>query len=150
MAEVFSIAPAAARPLWFLGGIGTLLLAILLLFGFFAYSSRNTTFVLTDDGLAIRGTMYGRTLPWSSLRVEEAHAVDLRESTELRPTLRTNGLGLPGYQAGWFRLRRGKGLLFVTDPSRVVAVPTTEGYVLVASVGDPEAFLEALRRRSAP
>ena len=146
MPEVFTIAPASAKPLWFLGGIGAMLLGLLLLFVYFGYSSRGTRFVLGPDGLSIRGTFYGRTVPWSSLEVEQARMVDLAEERELRPTLRTNGIGLPGYRAGWFRLSRGvKGLLFVTDPSRVVAIPTRDGYTLLLSVSDPGGFLQALR-----
>jgi Bacterial PH domain len=149
MPDVFAIAPASTKPLWFLGAIGVLLLGLLLLFAFFGYSSRATRFVLSSEGLAIRGTLYGRTVPWSRLEVDQARVVDLREERELRPTLRTNGLGLPGYRAGWFRLpNRGRGLLFVTDPSRVVAIPTREGYTLLLSVAEADAFVEALRREA--
>ena len=44
-------------------------------------------------------------------------------------------------------IRDGKigSLLFVTDPSRVVAIPTRDGYTLLLSVSDPGAFLQALR-----
>lgn len=148
MTEVFTIAPASARPLWW---IAIILVPLVLLFSFFAYSSRATRFELSPEGLAIRGTLYGRKLPWSKLEVAEARIVDLKTDTDYQPTLRTNGFGLPGYQAGWFRLRReGRGLLFVTDRSRVVAIPTRNGYTLLLSVRDPEAFLEALQRAAPP
>ena len=147
MSDVFTIAPASAKPLWVLAAIGALLVSLLLAFGYFAYASRATRFELSASGLAIRRTAYGRKLPWSSLDVERARVVDLRSTPELQPTRRTNGIGLPGYQAGWFRLReRGRGLLFVTDPSRVVEVPTREGYTLLLSVREPEAFVDAIRK----
>ena len=146
MTEAFTIVPAPPKALWALAAIAALLLAVLALFAFFAYSGRATQFVVSADGLAIRRTLYGRTIPWPSLAVAQARVVDLRETSELRPTLRTNGVGLPGYRAGWFRLReRGRALLFVTDPSRVVALPTREGYTLLLSVRRPEAFLAAVR-----
>lgn len=147
MDQVFTIEPASTRPLWVLAVIAAFLLALLLLFGFFAYSSRNTRFEVTPLGLDIRGTLYGRSIAWADLDVEQARTVDLREASELQPTLRTNGVGLPGYQLGWFRLRRqGRGLLFLTDRSRVVALPTRAGYTILLSVHEPDAFLEALRR----
>lgn len=150
MTEVFTIAPGSSKALWIIAAISPLLFALLLLFAFFVYSSRATRFELIAEGLAIRRTLYGRTIAWSSLEVEQARIVNLRDSYDLQPTLRTNGLGLPGYQAGWFRLRReGKGLLFVTDPSRVVALPTREGFTLLLSVRDPAGFAEALRRAAA-
>ena len=147
MTETFTIAPAASKALWSIAAVAVLLLALLLLFGFFALSSRATRFELSPEGLAIRRTLYGRTVPWPSLDVARARVVSLRDAPELQPTLRTNGLGLPGYQAGWFRLRReGRGLLFVTDPTRVVALPTRDGYTLLLSVREPATFLDALRR----
>ena len=147
MAEVFSMPAAPSRALWVLAATGALLVGLLLLFGYFALASRATRYELSPAGLAIRGTLYGRTLPWSSLGPADARIVDLATTPELQPTLRTNGLGLPGYQAGWFRLRRaGKGLLFLTDRSRVVVIPTRLGYTLLLSTSEPERFLATLRR----
>jgi hypothetical protein len=146
MVEVFSIPAAPGRSLWFLAAIGALLLALLLLFGYFAFSSRATRYEVSPDGLAIRGTFYGRQVPWNSLIPAEGRVVDLAVTPDLQPTLRTNGLGLPGYQAGWFRLRRaGKGLVFLTDRSRVVVVPTKLGYTLLLSAAEPERLLAAMR-----
>jgi hypothetical protein len=55
------------------------------------------------------------------------------------------GTGLPGYRAGWFRLRNGeKALLYLTDANRAVYIPTTAGYGVLFSPVDPEAFLAAL------
>lgn len=147
MTEVFAMPPAPARALWLLAAVAALLLGLLLLFGYFAVASRTTRYELSPAGLAIRGTLYGRTLPWSDLVAAEARVVDLSATPELQPNLRTNGIGLPGYQAGWFRLRRaGKGLLFLTDRSRVVAIPTRLGYTLLLSAVEPERFVESLRR----
>jgi hypothetical protein len=56
------------------------------------------------------------------------------------------GTGLPGYAAGWFKLRNGaKALLYVTDRSRVARIPTTEGYLVMVSVNDPAALIAQLR-----
>jgi hypothetical protein len=55
------------------------------------------------------------------------------------------GTGMPGYQAGWFRLRNGdKALLYLTDRSKAVYVQTTEGYGVVVSPSEPDKFLSAL------
>lgn len=150
MSEVFTIVPASARPLWFLAAIGALLLSMLLFFGYVTWSSRATRFEITQAGLSIRGTLYGRSVPWTGLRLEEARIADLGRDADLRLRSRTNGIGLPGYRAGWFGMRSGgRALLFVTDPSRVVVLPTNEGYTLLLSVQQPDAFVRALRARSA-
>jgi len=142
----FPMIPAASGSLWFFAILAVIILAILPLFGYMAYSSRHTEFVVSPDGLDIRGTFYGRMIPASSLVVGEARAIDLTIERDFRPRWRTNGIGMPGYQAGWFRLRnRGKALLFVTDRRHVVYLPTRDGYSVFLSIRDPDAFLRVLK-----
>lgn len=144
----FPIAPAPPRALWLLVVLGAVLLGTLLLFAYVAYSARHTRYEVSPAGLSIRGTLYGRTLAWDDLQVDEARVVDLADTPDLRPGVRTNGIGLPGYQAGWFRLRRaGRGLLFLTDRTEVLVLPTNRGYTLLLSARDPAELLEALRRQ---
>ena len=145
-AQVFTIVPGGNGPLWLLAGISVLLLLMIAMFAWLAYSSRHTRFEVSPEGLRIANTMYGRVIPASALLVEDARALDLGRERQYRPKWKTNGSGLPGYQAGWFKLRNGeKSLLFVTDRSRVVYVPTRDGYSVMLSVTHPEQFLESLR-----
>ena len=147
MPEVFVMPPAPTRSMWVILVAIVLVVLPMLLLGYVMKSGRATRYQVTESGLAIRGTLYGRTVPWSALAVAEARHLDLATARDFQPTMRTNGIGLPGYQAGWFRLRQaGKGLLFVTDRSRVVAIPTTLGYTLLLSVNDPAAFMEAVQQ----
>jgi hypothetical protein len=147
MTETFEMVPASAKAMWLLGGISLFLIALLVLFGFLAYSTRNAKFEVTTDGLRIRGDLYGRFIPASHLVLEEAEHLNLRHKGPYRPTWRKMGTGLPGYLSGWFKLKNGeKGLLYVTDHSRVVKLPTRDGYTLLLSVEDPHRFLEALKR----
>jgi hypothetical protein len=149
MHEVFNIVPASGRALWFFVGLSVFLLALVAMFGYFAYASQAARFEITDQGLRIRSAAYGRTIPTDALVTEEARIVDLRQ--ELQPTFRTKGIGLPGYSAGWFTVRgEGRALLFVTDRSRVVYVPTREGYPVLLGVQRPEDFLQALQRAAGP
>jgi hypothetical protein len=96
--------------------------------------------------LKIAGDLYGRFISLKVLRVGEAKIVDLNRELEYRLKTRTNGVGLPGYSSGWFKLNNNsKALAFVTDKRRVLYLPTTEGYVLLLSVRDAESLLSALR-----
>jgi hypothetical protein len=120
-------------------------IAIAVLMGFIAYSTRRVRFELLDQGLRIRGDLFGRLIPRTTLRFKDARILNLKQDTAHRPCLRTFGVGLPGYSSGWFRLNdRSKGLLFLTDPSRAVYLPTADGYALLISPADPEGFLQAL------
>ncbi len=147
MTEVFKIIPAPAKTLWSVGILAVLMLALFLLTVYIAYSCRYVHFQLSETELRIQGDIYGRTIPITSLVVDQAVQVELNRKSPYKPRWRTNGIGLPGYNSGWFKLKNGeKGLLFVTDPRRVVYVPTTDGYSLLMSVETPERFLESLKR----
>ena len=147
MKDVFTMVPAGSGPLWFFAVMAALLLGLLALFGSFVHSAQATRYEMSADGLRILGGIYGRTIPLADLAADEAKAVDLARERDLQLRIRTNGVGLPGYQAGWFRLRNGgKALAFVTDRHRVVQIPTRTGYILLLSVTKPEEFVRALRQ----
>lgn len=152
MSQIFHIAPASVRPIWFL--LPILLLAIVIgtsavILGASMRGARSTVFELSDDGLRVRGDVYGRLIPTSELRGADAAHVDI-ETGPFRLTARTIGTALPGYRSGWFRLANGeKALVYVTDPSRVVHVPTTAGYSLLLSVAETDNFIDRLHAMSA-
>lgn len=141
--QVFAIAPAADRTLWLLVLVPALVAGLTLVT---ALGARTARFEVSSDGLRLRGDWYGRAIPLSHLRSAEARRVDLTVHPDLEPTRRTGGTGLPGYRAGWFRLRNGeRALVFLTDRTRAVYVPTTEGFSLVVSPADPDRFVAALQ-----
>jgi len=144
--NVFPIAPAASRYFWFLVPVLAILVGAAALLVLSVRGSRAATFEIRPDGLALHGDLYGRFIPRVQLQVAMARRVDWSQDDGLRPKWRRMGTGLPGYQAGWFRLRNGdKALLYLTDRTRAVYVPTTAGYSLLLSPADPDAFLSRLR-----
>jgi hypothetical protein len=144
--QTFQIAPAELKGMWII--IVIVIAVMALAAGVLATAvrgSRSSTFEVSGEGLRLRGDLYGRFIPAGQLRAGEARRVDLTVSPELRPRWRTMGTGMPGYQAGWFRLRNGeKALVYMTDRRRAVYVPTTEGYAVLVSPDDPDAFVAAL------
>jgi hypothetical protein len=146
--EIHQIVPAAPKALWFFAAIFLLLFSMAALFGWFAWSSLRTTFALTDNELRIRSALYGRSIPYDRLDAGTASIIDLGTQPEYRLTARTNGIGMPGYGAGWFQRRGGgKVLAFVTSTRQVVHVPTRDGYELYLSVREAERFLTSLQQR---
>jgi hypothetical protein len=144
--NVFPIAPAESRYLWFLVPVVVVLVGAIALLVTSVRGAHASRFEIQANGLRLAGDLYGRLVPRSQLRVDLARRVDLGSQVELRPKWRRMGTGLPGYQAGWFRLRNGeKALLYLTDRTRAVYIPTTAGYSLLLSPADPDRFLSQLR-----
>ena len=72
--------------------------------------------------------------------------LDLSHQKDYAPIIKTNGIVLPGYKAGWFRLtNKQKALVFVTDKSKVVYLSTNEGYSILLSVTKPKEFIDTLQ-----
>jgi hypothetical protein len=147
MEKVFSIVPASAGPSIFIWVLGVILLAVIALFIYIGYSSRNMQFTIYDDGLRISPGLYGRFIPREAIRAESVRVINLTIDSEYSPKWRTNGAGLPGYSAGWFKLNNGeKSLVFLTERNRVVYVPTTGNYSVLLSVREAEEFAGALQQ----
>jgi hypothetical protein len=148
MTEVFEMVPASAKAMWFFAILCALLIGLTGLFGYLGWSVRHSSFEVSSDALRLRGDLWGRTVPLAALELDRARRVDLSREPEYRPRRRTMGTGLPGYAGGWFRLANGeKALVYLTDRSRAVYLPTGAGYALLLSPADPDGLLEALRRR---
>lgn len=100
--------------------------------------------------LRVKATYYTREAPLAEFDLAAARVVDLREHTEFKPLLKTNGFALPGFQAGHFRLRdRRKAFCLVTDPSRVLVLPHADGRLWLLGLEHPQAVLDIFRRAAA-
>jgi hypothetical protein len=143
----FHIVPYGGRALWVLMAVVFAVIAIGgAMLAISARGARSSRFEVSADGLRLVGDLYGRTIPARDLRGAGIRVVDLGSERELAPASRTMGTALPGYRAGWFRLRNGeKALLYVTDTHRVVYVPTRMGYAVLLSAADPDSLVAALR-----
>ena len=173
--QEFAVAPPTAHAWLFIGALGVLPLAIggtllltqpdvgaelreawpalailpLVLAGL-ALMMRRRRVELRGGTLEVRAAMYRKRVAAGELDLERARTVDLAERTDLRPLVKTNGMSMPGFHAGHFRLREGLGKAFclLTDRSRVLWLPLRDGKgQLLLSLERPQALLDALRAR---
>jgi len=146
MERVFGIIPASSGPYIFIWAISIVLIAVIVLFIFIGYSSRHMNFTVNDQGLRISPGLYGRFIPKADIDAEGVRVLNLNSDADYRPKWRTNGAGLPGYSAGWFKLQnKEKALVFVTDRSSVVYIPTNKDYSVLLSVREAEEFADVIR-----
>ncbi|MEI7608270.1 MAG: PH domain-containing protein [Rhodospirillaceae bacterium] len=138
--QVYDLANFGLRgAAWSLIAVSGLLIALSV------YTLRTPTFEASSDGLRIRGSLFGRMIPAAALRLEGARIIDLHASPDMALKWRTFGVGLPGYQAGWFSLNDGeKALVFLAGGNHALYIPTTEGYALLIAPNDPQGCLRSL------
>lgn len=89
-----------------------------------------------------------KRVPLSRLRKQGVQVVNLGERTELKPMLRTWGSGLPGFAAGWFRLRNGdKAVCLLLERERVTYLRSDEDRLtLLLSLANPDQLRVLLER----
>lgn len=137
-------AKAAAGPL-----LGIAALCVVAWAGL-ARLARRHRLQLDGDGIEVATTFYRRRFASGDLDLDRARVVDLDERPEYRPMLRTNGMSLPGFHSGWYRLRNGNRALVATaGGKRLLWLPTRAGHDLLLQPGRPEALLERLRTMAA-
>lgn len=152
MERVFGIIPASSGPYMFIWifsvVIGLILVGVIGLLISFGYQARHASFTVNDQGLRISPGLYGRFIPKEDINAEGVKVINLNVESEYKPKWRTNGVGLPGYSAGWFKLQnKEKALLFVTDRSSLVYIPTNKDYSVLLSVREAEEFADLMKHR---
>jgi hypothetical protein len=150
MERVFGIIPAASGAyifIWIISVVmGVILLGVIAMLAMFGYQARHASFTVNGDGLNISPGLYSRFIPKEDIDTAGVRVINLNAETAYKPRWRVNGAGLTGYSAGWFKLQnKEKALLFVTDRTRVVYIPTTDNYSVMLSVKDADEFADLLR-----
>lgn len=102
---------------------------------------------IVADRLELKGAFYSRTIKLSELDLDNALILDESNQDRAAFTLRTNGIGLPGYLVGWFRMKgHGKAFALITRTPPNLLLPTTQDFTIVLTVEDPQRALDLLRR----
>ncbi|WP_411850272.1 PH domain-containing protein [Stenotrophomonas sp. LGBM10] len=106
---------------------------------------------LQGSTLDVLATFYRRRVAVQEMVLGKARVVDLAEHDTLRPRRMLNGYGVPGFNAGHYRLRDGtRAFCLLTDASRALYLPLHDGSALLLSPEQPRALLEALQALAGP
>ncbi len=139
--SVFLAAPQVAP----MAALSTIPLVVVVLVA--VSTMRRASASIDRDGLNVGSGMYRLRVPFA--QIYSARRVSGEQYDDVKPALRTNGMSLPGYHVGWYRLVTGRtALVYITDVKRVVHIVTVSGTDLLFSPADPEAFLAALAART--
>ena len=128
--------------------IAAVLMPMLIAFSWMFYKVNDAKLIVTPNLVTVDVPFYRFSLP-----IEEIDLAGVRQlnwsagaDTEFKPDLRVNGVGMPGFQLGWFRLvGQTKAFVAVTDTDNVLVIPTTKGYPILLSLEQPDTLLSHLQ-----
>lgn len=146
LAALFAAARSRGVPLWLAGSalLGPLLL-LQLLYLFLSARIRRAGVALNAQAIGIDSGLGCRLVALQRLAPRGVREIDLAQHPELRPLLRTWGIGLPGFSSGWYRLRSGrKALCLITDRARVFLLEDENGVAYLLSLAEPAPLRRAL------
>ena len=140
--------PAATLSVWVFALIMICLIAIMGVFGWFLYWSKHSRFSIESGKLVIDAGFYSRQIELKDIVPDTIGLVSFEHAPALRPTLRINGIGLPGYKAGWYRVASGeKALLHMTSQDSMLGFKTRQEYWVILSIAQAEAFALKLQQQ---
>jgi hypothetical protein len=120
-------------------------IGLMALFPAIFYLMKNTTLSLTDNEIIIKAALYGKRIPLESITIDAIKKINMNEDNGYNISIRTNGIGLPNFKSGWMRLKNGeKALVYITDKSNVVLIPTKE-YLILFSMENIEDFIRRIK-----
>ena len=127
-----------------LGPIVGIALTSLVLFGLIALLMTRNEIIFDDDTLRIRAGFYSHSVSRTAIDWQQSRIVDFKRQSDLKPGLRVNGIGLPGYQAGWFKLANGSRAFVLLTQGQTVYLALKQGEGLLLSVDRDFALLSEL------
>ena len=135
---------------WIMRGSTALVVALAGLFVYFLWGAFHSTVTIEGDSIHLQVPIYAVTVAMDSIDAEKARILNLAKNCEFKPGIRTNGLGVPGYQLGRFGLKNGhRARLALTTTSSVAYVPLVSRAALLLSVEEGDKFIAALKSAAA-
>ncbi len=140
----YAYAQGAPRMPLLISAVGVLAITLVVTL-WILHMIRTIAVTLDAHALTVVSGVATQRFPLAALRASGVRTVNLAEHVELKPFLRTWGIGMPGLASGWFRLRNGgKAFCIVTERRRVTVLRADDGTWILLSLADASALRGAL------
>ena len=118
----------------------------LLTFLVLSWAAKRQAIAVDNGVLEILAAFWRRRIPVQEIDLPASRVIDLREHRQWRPLWKTNGFGLPGLRAGWYRSGDWTSLFcLLTDRRHVALLPLRAGGAVLLSAAKPIELLAELR-----
>lgn len=101
---------------------------------------------VTADALVLEAGIYRHTVALQDLQLERSQILPCNALGKWM-SWRSNGIGLPHLQAGWFRGDEGRVFAAIGTGGQCVLLPGNEGTTLILSPQEPEKLLAVLHQQ---
>lgn len=147
--NTLSVIPAvfgSSANFWIIIGIiGVIVFGVIGIMVTLGYQSRQVYFMVSDEGLSVGPGAYSMFIPREDILSDGVRVVNLKTDPVFRIKSKTDASIFPGFSSGWYTLaNEEEALVFLTDRSRVVYIPTNKEYSVLLSVREAEEFADDL------
>lgn len=127
------------------GIVGSVSALSVVVFAAFVYFLLRNEIFLDDKALTVKAAFYERSVNLAEIKWADSRIIDHAREPELMPATRVNGIGLPGYQAGWFRLQNGTRAFLLRTHGPLAYLPDRSGGVFLLSVTKKSPLFEKIQ-----
>jgi len=122
-----------------------IVLPVAALFVWLLVRQSGSTLEVTEEVLMLNVPWYARRVAMADIDMDRVRLLSEAEAGGWQLKWRTNGIGFPGFQVGWFSSENREKVLAARTQGQAVLIPTTKGFTLLVSLEDPEAFVNRMR-----
>lgn len=127
------------------------LLVLLAVWAVVATAFKRHRIEVADGMVTVLAGWHRARLTSAELRLDQARVGALDEHPEWKPWLKSRGMAVPGFRAGWFRTRAfTRVFACITDGERVLWIPTARKHTLLLQSAKPQELLARLRALAPP
>lgn len=116
------------------------------IFSAFAWLLLRNEISLDGRALTVKAAFYERSVNRNDVVWSDSRYIDISREPEFVPRVRLNGIGLPGYQAGWFRLANGNRVFLLKTVGPVAMFPVRNGEAFLLSVSPSSPLAQKIQR----
>ncbi len=110
-----------------------------------AYTMMRNEISLDAQTLTVKAGFYERIVSRADIVWAESRVIDGSQEPDLWPRVRVNGVGLPGYQAGWFRLASGARVFLLVTHRPLVYLRIQGGEDFLLTVAKSSSLFELVQ-----
>ncbi len=99
-----------------------------------------------QDGFTVTAGWYQHSVKWSQIDWAASGRLSAAQSESKKPRWRTNGIGAPGYNAGWFTLRDGRrAFLAITDNDQTPLLIATSAHDILLTAQETTSLWQKMQ-----